>query len=285
MGAVFPLSTLPTTTMTTIADIQSKLLKKMDNKFKNGNSERCIRSVLGEFDGDHDGFISYPEFYRAIELVGNALNEQEAQFLFLFWDTMAGKQEERGVVEVAVAVADLLATLPEFGNGFNSGEEPYTAPGAKGKGNLPSQSGGIFAGGSYVCGVLIFSSPACPPNQIDFLSHAGFTLFRRYAADAAGAPPPGHGGVAASHSTNMPLSPSKAVPSSRPKGNESSVPGGIFQEASAAEKVVPSSGARANRSNASSVPGGIFSTESVPAPPVRQRPNSNISSVPGGIFG
>ena len=64
-----------------------------------------------------------------------------------FWDTMAGQQEAQGAVQVDLAINDLLSSQPEYTTGFRSGAEGFRAKEAKG--NLPSQAGGIFGGGSY----------------------------------------------------------------------------------------------------------------------------------------
>ena len=202
--------------------------------------------LLAEYDNDGDGFINLKEFVSAVEVSGNALRGDEMEFLFMFWDTMAGAREPTGQVEVAVAAADLFSTLPAYVTGFTSGYEPEVKKG--GNSNRPSQEGGIFAGGSYE-------------------ADAAGTAFRQ--------PPP---------AMNVQPRDDPASAPRKPKGNESSVPGGIF---SAAEPKAPSGqdSSRCNRSNRSSVPGGIFADQGPVEPLPSKRCNSNASSIPGGIFG
>merc|ERR1719473_340909 len=92
--------------------------------------------------------ISLPEFFKALEIIGSPLTPEEGTFLFHFWDTQAEQQDPIGFVPVPLIVQDLLTNVPEYSTGFNSGQEAIkTTKGARG--NLPSQSGGIFGGGSY----------------------------------------------------------------------------------------------------------------------------------------
>ena len=160
---------------------------------------------------------------------------------------MAGQQEPQGAVQVDLAINDLLSSQPEYTTGFRSGAEGFRAKQAKG--NLPSQEGGIFGGGSYQ-------------------------------AEAEGLP---------SHRPAQPMPPQSqaggmvAQQSSRPKGNQPSVEGGIFAPMDPSAAPPPSS--RSNRSNKSSVEGGIFAQPALAGPPQEKKFNSNRSSIPGGIFG
>lgn len=164
-----------------------------------------------------------------------------------FWDTMAGQQEAQGAVQVDLAINDLLSSQPEYTTGFRSGAEGFRAKEAKG--NLPSQSGGIFGGGSYQA-----EAEGLPSNR-----------------PAAPMPPQSQAGGTA------------AQQSSRPKGNQSSVQGGIFAPMEPTDAPPPSS--RSNRSNKSSIEGGIFGSAGPVGPPQEKKFNSNRSSIEGGIFG
>ena len=64
-----------------------------------------------------------------------------------FWDTAAGQQEPCGHVEVDLAVHDLLQSIPQFST-LMQGKDLANIAG-QGKGNRPSQEGGIFGGGCY----------------------------------------------------------------------------------------------------------------------------------------
>jgi hypothetical protein len=233
--------------MTTIADIQGKFLAKMENKYKGAITKARLTKVFSEFDHDNDGFITLDEFKSALEFSGNSLSETEGEFLFGFWDTMAGQQEAQGAVQISLAVSDLLSTQPAYGGPFKSGDDGFKINPTS-KSNRPSQEGGIFGGGSYEADA------------------AGDALSARR---GAAAPPP---------QASM-----AAAPSSRPKGNQPSVPGGIF--APAAENVPGPQSTRSNKSNQSSIAGGIFGSAEPLQAPAPKKFNSNASSVPGGIFG
>eukprot|EP00325_Prymnesiales_sp_UTEX-LB-985_P009662 CAMPEP_0174714336 /NCGR_PEP_ID=MMETSP1094-20130205/17566_1 /TAXON_ID=156173 /ORGANISM="Chrysochromulina brevifilum, Strain UTEX LB 985" /LENGTH=285 /DNA_ID=CAMNT_0015913673 /DNA_START=52 /DNA_END=910 /DNA_ORIENTATION=+ len=233
--------------MTTIADIQAKFVDKLAEKLPSRSSmnPRSIGKALSEFDTDNDGFLNFPEFMRSVERCGNALDRREAEFLFSFWDTCAGERAPCGKVEIKLAVNDLMGSLPDFQPAFNSGAHEIGRGSAGGnKSNAPSQSGGIFDGGSY-------------------------------AADARGdAMPPSHRGPSAP-SVREPFS---AEAPARPRGNQSSVQGGIFnQEPLAVENSARGDG---NKSNKSSISGGIFGEEAPHALAPTKRYNSNASSVP-----
>jgi len=234
----------------TIAHIQDKFVTKLAAKLPSGGniSTRTLSKSLGEFDGDNDGFISLAEFLRAVERAGNALDRKEAEFLFAFWDTCAGEREPQGFVNVKMAVDDLVHSLPQFSTGFNSGNDSGLKAGGN-KSNKSSMEGGIFGGGSYE-------------------------------ADSRGAEPLSHRG-AAPPDYQMEQG-GRGQMSNRPKGNQSSVAGGIF---GSDESSAPKSSGGGNKSNKSSIPGGIFGENNAMAPPVSHRCNSNASSIPGGIFG
>jgi len=232
----------------TIADIQAKIVAKFEQKHKGGMTKSKLNMMFNQVDKDKDGFITFPEFLTALEHDCNALTDNEASFLFQFWDTMAGQQEPQGGVQIDLAVNDLLSSVPDYNTGFRSGPDQFRQKQAKG--NLPSQEGGIFGGGSY----------AADAN--------GSLEYQQY---ARAAPPP----MSSVGST-------AAQQSSRPKGNQSSIEGGIFGQA-ASQDAPPSS--RSNRSNQSSIQGGIFGEAQPIGMPVEKKFNSNRSSIPGGIFG
>lgn len=163
---------------------------------------------------------------------------------------MAGQQEPQGAVQADLAINDLIFSVPTYSTGFRSGAEGFRVKQAKG--NLPSQQGGIFGGGSY---------EADAQGQLDSYRKSG----QPEAQPALG------GGSA-------------AQPSNRPRGNQSSVEGGIFAPMDAAPP--PSSRPDGgNKSNRSSVQGGIFGEGPPVAPQMEKKFNSNRSSIPGGIFG
>jgi len=234
--------------MTTIADIQAKLLNKLESKLPGGNiTPAALKKVLNHFDIDRDGVISLAEFLRA---ANGKIEADEAEFLFMFWDSAAGEREPCGMVEVDVAVNDLLSSMPQYST-LLKGADPV-AVANRGKGNRPSQEGGIFGGGMYAAESERESASAN----------------RNRAAYAAGAP--------------VKVMEAPAV-FSKPVNNASSIPGGIF----GGENVPPPApGGRSNRSNQSSVEGGIFGSGPAEVrPPSARGRDTNQSSIPGGIFG
>ena len=224
-----------------------QLIEKFEQKFKGSITPSKLSRIFGDQDSDNDGFITLAQFKQAITMSGNALSDIEAEFLFHFWDTMAEQQPAQGAIEIGVAVADLVASVPSYNGGFRSGEEGFKMKGAKG--NQPSQEGGIFGGGAYM-------------------------------ADANGmaADYPKRG-------PSVPMAaPSMEMGFQKPKNNQSSIEGGIFGTGGA-PSAPPSSRSSRNRSNQSSIEGGIFGTADPIQMPRVQKKNSNQSSIPGGIFG
>ena len=183
----------------TIADIQKKILEKVEQKYKGGVSKERLARIFNEKDKDKDGFVSQVEFIAALqEGGGNPVSDMEAEFLFTFWDTLAGQKDPQGAVEVVMAVEDLMAAMPTYSTGFNSGDLGIKAnKGAKG--NLPSQAGGIFGGGSYEADAMnekVGRPGGAPVNDV---------------------------------AMGVQEMPPRAEPNAgRPKGNQSSVVGGIF---------------------------------------------------------
>lgn len=47
--------------------------------------------LFKDVDLDNDGMIGFREWMRIVELAGNAISADEAEFLFVFWDTHAGE--------------------------------------------------------------------------------------------------------------------------------------------------------------------------------------------------
>jgi len=253
----------------TIADVQAKYLTKLAQKTKGGLTERTVKKNLGEFVPETqtlpDGvtkMMDFPQFKRSLETAGNALTEQEAMFLFSFWDTCAGQQEPCGWVPVPLAVDDLIqsshgvAKEQQHGNVFKSGEDRFDKV-SGGGGNLSNRSslgqGGIFGGGAYEADAGGKAAARAQPPPVSY-------------------PPPG------------------AVPGAekpRPRGNQSSISGGIFGGEVALASQPPSAGSPGgNKSNRSSIPGGIFAEPApIVAPQRGNKFNSNASSIPGGIFG
>ncbi len=260
----------------TVADVQAKYLDKLAAKTKGALTERTVKKNLGEFVPDtqtlDDGvtkIMDFPQFKRSLETAGNALTEQEAMFLFSFWDTCAGQQEPCGWVPVQLAVDDLInssnvvAKEQHAGNVFKSGEDRLDR--VSGGGNMSNRSslgqGGIFGGGAYE-------------------ADAG-----RKGYAAAAPAPPSH----APPTTSQPAAPGFEAAVQRPRGNQSSIPGGIFGGEAELASQPPQTAASSpggNKSNRSSVPGGIFAAPDPILPHQRgNKPYSNASSIPGGIFG
>lgn len=233
----------------TVKSIQVKILEKMEQKFKGGATPQRIIRAFEDADRDKDGFLMASEFRSALSALGSAVSDEEANFLFHFWDTLAETQEPQGAVEIGIAVRDLMSSVPSYGGAFNSGDDGFKNKGAKG--NLPSQEGGIFGGGAYSADAYneVYAPPSARPTP----------------AQSAYAPPE----------------------SQRPRGNQSSIAGGIFggESAVAAAPPPPSSGAGGNKSNKSSIAGGIFGEAAPIAAPAQKARYSNQSSIPGGIFG
>jgi len=199
--------------------------------------------------------MDFPQFKRALEVAGNALKEEEAMFLFSFWDSCAGQQEPTGIVPVMLAVDDLVGSMQQYtGTMFKSGQDPLDK--AIGGGNKSNQSslgaGGIFGGGAFEADARGGGKPAMP----------------------SGAP------------AMMQAPPQMAQVSDRPRGNNSSIPGGIFGGEEQLANAPPSSRGGGNKSNQSSIQGGIFGEQQAPSyQPKANKPYSNASSIPGGIFG
>jgi len=201
--------------------------------------------MLNHFDGDQDGVISLSEFIQA---TNGKIETDEAEFLFLFWDSAAGKQEPQGYIEIDLAVQDLLSSMPQYTT-LLQGKDLADISGQS-KGNRPSQVGGIFGGGSYAA-----------ESEREILSARN----RAYLA-------------------NAPAKSDIHVEFKKPVNNASSIEGGIF--AMQGEPNAPKVLSRSNRSNQSSVQGGIFAENvAVYAPPSRTGRNPNKSSIEGGIFG
>lgn len=231
-------------------DPRDKINEKMEQKFKVGGATKTrLSTIFSDVSRKTEGFLTFDEWETAVKVgLGNALTDDECEGLFHFYlqqiDDPMVKQYQ--IVPIDLIIADLTGAQQQYGTLFNSGDEPVKAN-LKSRGNLPSQEGGIFGGGSYA-------------------SDAKMEL----GAPRGGAPPPPTPPIAS------------AAPAERQRGNQSSITGGIF--GAAALQPPPSS--RANRSNQSSIPGGIFGdAQPGAAPSQRARPNSNASSIPGGIFG
>jgi len=232
----------------TVKNIQQKILDKMDQKYKGGATAQRLNQAFGDKDRNQDGFVSESEFKAALrEGCGNPLDDKEAEFLFDFWDTLAGTQEAQHAVEIGIAVQDLMNSTPQYGTGFNSGGDGFRKTGAKG--NQPSQAGGIFGGGSYE-------------------------------ADARNELPPNRG-----QPSSQPLQ-DFGQQGQRPRGNQSSIAGGIFGDEAPPPSSRPNGGGGGgNKSNQSSISGGIFGEAAPVSAPAQKARNSNQSSIPGGIFG
>lgn len=235
--------------MASVGSIQSKFLACLEKKLPAGKamSPTLLKKSLNHFDVDQDGWLSCSQFMQCAD---GKLEADEAEYLFMFWDTRGGQQEPSGMVEIDFAMSNLIESLPQYDTLLKGGDPDKVA--VRGQNNRPSQVGGIFGGGCYAAESERENTRNRPPM-----------------------PPPAKPYEAA------PFEP-PPLEFKRPVQNASSIDGGIFGQG-AAESVPPPS--RSNRSNQSSVPGGIFGYEqSQPVARARGR-DSNASSIPGGIFG
>lgn len=259
------------------AYIENKILEKLANKFKRGSVDRLLHKLFSEYDGDGDGFISFPEFHRAME---HFITENEARIIFNFWDATATNGHPRGAVEVVAAVSDMMQNLPEFNSGFNT----MSAPGydeqpphrrSHNKGNQPSQSGGIFDGGAHAEAARSASGtePISPQKQQVIARCNKSNASSLLGASFAG-----------------PEEESRPLPTvaDRTDANKPSEPGGIFSFALEGPPSRPPTNASEDRqhSNRSSVQGGIFSEDPAlqPPPPMSGRSDRFRPSEEGASF-
>jgi len=228
---------------TTIAEIQAKLIKAFENRIKGQLNEHSLKTKLPKGD------FTFEQFSQALTFAGSPLTDQEAEFLYVFWDTQAGAQEQTGFVSADLAAKDLASSMDEFNNGgLPSGDVTGPDFSSGNQSNRSSQPDGIFGGGAYAADADVRS---------------GIPAY-------VGAPPS--------------YKPATDNGSSRPRGNQSSVPGGILAHDENAPAQPPSSRGGGNKSNQSSLQGGIFGKADVPEK--RRNPTkSNQSSIEGGIFG
>ena len=99
--------------MTQIDAIQKKFLAKLEQKCVGNKSlTSVLRKAFRDVDLDNNGVISFPEWARVVEVAGSVLTDQESEFLFYFWDSMAGQREPQGLISVAVATNDLRNRTP-----------------------------------------------------------------------------------------------------------------------------------------------------------------------------
>ena len=85
--------------MTQIDAIQKKFLAKLEQKCVGNKSlTSVLRKAFRDVDLDNDGVISFPEWARVVEVAGSVLTDQESEFLFYFWDSMAGQREPQGLI-------------------------------------------------------------------------------------------------------------------------------------------------------------------------------------------
>lgn len=238
--------------MSTIDAIERKLLDKIESKCGGGMTvTRLLKKTMTAFDYDNDGNLRLVEFLKVAETAGSAISEEEARLLFYFWDTRGGQIEACDQVPIKLAVDSMLSNTPEYGV-LVAGSAPAPVVN-RGKGNLPSQEGGIFGGGVYQQDATMdianqkTNRQAFRPVQLPALE------------DLQG--------------------------QQRPKGNQSSVEGGIFGMEDSTRQGPPAQ--KSNRSNQPSIPGGIFGeAHAVPDPcPPKSGRNRNGSSIEGGIFG
>uniref|UniRef100_A0A7S3B7P0 EF-hand domain-containing protein n=1 Tax=Haptolina ericina TaxID=156174 RepID=A0A7S3B7P0_9EUKA len=233
--------------MASINAIRTSFMNKLESKLPGGKSlsPQILKKTLNHFDADQDGWLTFAEFLQCAD---GKIEAETAEYLFMFWDTLAGEQEPCGMVSIDYAVADLLGSQPQYST-LLKGNDLVSIAG-RGQGNRPSQEGGIFGGGMYAAESERDKGRSRPLAAVDNVA------------------PPAE----------------PVVPAMRKLvNNESSIEGGIFGAAPASYEPPPS--ARSNRSNMSSVQGGIFGQDAAPQQPHRGGRNPNASSIPGGIFG
>jgi len=234
-----------------LSAIQKKFLDKVEQKCNGGNTvQRQLRKYFTEVDLDNDGFVNVREWASVVERTGGAISSDEACALFEFWDTAGYAREPNGLVSTAEIIASLMTSEVSSEAVFDQRGAPPSRGNegnTRNMGNRPSAPGGIFGGGVYE-------------------SDAHFAQKAQVASLAPPAPF------------------EQARPVERPRGNQSSVEGGIFGEGPAADES-PRKGKVQN--NRSSLSGGIFGQDenAAPARPAMQKRNANASSIPGGIFG
>jgi len=217
---------------------------------QNGSLVRSLKKVFSATDLDGDGCLSLQEFLRAVELSGGAIEPEEAEHLFLFWDTCAGTTEQRGVIDYHLAVQDLVSNQPTYGTVLPGGGDGFRKVGSNG--NKPSQVGGIFAGG--------MDSAEAERNAIQERESK----------------------LRSNERAAQPLQP---LNHPQKRSNESSIEGGIFGEQCVSDAVQDVNKPDRNKS---SISGGIFGHDSSTHPmPGRTTSSKNVnqSSIPGGIFG
>lgn len=206
--------------------------------------------TMTAYDYDNDGNLRLVEFLKVAETAGSAISEEEARLLFYFWDTRGGQIEACDQVPIKLAIESMLSNTPEYGV-LVGGSAPAPVMN-RGQGNRPSQEGGIFGGGVY---------------QQDATKEIASQKMNRQAFRPVQLP-----------------ALEDLQGQQRPRGNESSIEGGIFGNEGPSSQGPPSQ--KTNRNNQSSIPGGIFGEAyAVPDPRPKSGRNHNGSSIEGGIFG
>lgn len=228
-----------------LAQLQGKFLNKLEEKAAGGVTlPRLLRKQFQNVDLDNDGMVTIREWATIVEKTGGAISADEAVALFEYWDTAGYQREPQGLVVIADAIASLMSSelTSDAIFGQSEAQRPPSSR-SQTKNNQPSNEGGIFGGGVYEAEANRFPMRQAPP-------------------------------------VHAPIE--QAMPTNAPRGNQSSIEGGIFGSA----PVEPAFRPKGNTSNKSSLSGGIFGSDENAAPaPVRNKRNANASSIPGGIFG
>jgi len=236
-------------------DLQTKFINKVSEKCAGGMTlPRLLRKQFMQVDLDNDGCVNIREWAQIVEGTNNAISPAEASALFEFWDSAGYTREPSGLVSSSDAISSLLTAELSSAAVFDQRAAPPPSRGneAGNRGNRSSMEGGIFGGGVYESDARRASRPGMPAAQVEVQYQVPPDVL--------------------------------AAAQQRPRGNQSSVEGGIFGDAPM--EASPRADMKKN-SNQSSVPGGIFGGENAPPAraPVQQKRNSNQSSIPGGIFG
>ena len=220
--------------MTQIDAIQKKFLAKLEQKCVGNKSlTSVLRKAFRDVDLDNDGVISFPEWARVVEVAGSVLTDQESEFLFYFWDSMAGQREPQGLISVAVATNDLMGNEKPDADFFGLSHQPGAATGKAAA--APTAGSGDrlgFGGGAYderPAAEDMTPREYVPPPE-PFRPPPSTDIF------GAGPPAP------------------ERRESRTNRSNASSVPGGIFGE----DDTSAPKGKKMYDANRSSVPGGIF---------------------------
>lgn len=236
-----------------ITHLASKYVDKYATKIKSGSvTRKDIKKNMKQFSNDLDD-LPYDQFQKSLEQAGNVFSDKEMEFLFYFMATKGYQEDQMEVADINFIIEVLYSGVQQYSSTLFSSGPPPPVP-KQTHGNLSSQEGGIFGGGSYE-------------------ADARASARDMYARPSSGLSTESHSERGGNHA-QLPI---------RPRGNQSSIAGGIF--GGAAEVADSQQDRRVSKSNESSISGGIFGRDGPPSAVGRPRVDSNKSSIPGGIFG